>query len=86
MFRNYLAFLFGVVFFLCVTPWVSADSTWPDIQIQPDQSPGGDDPIYACACGCGVFDVGTASMLPQGPGGMAWLEYDLAVRTEVPRP
>ncbi len=30
----------------------------------------------ACACGCGVFDVGTGSMLPTGPGGTAWLEYD----------
>jgi hypothetical protein len=31
---------------------------------------------FACACGCGVFDVATSSMLPQGPGGMAFLEYD----------
>lgn len=30
----------------------------------------------ACACGCGVFDVGTSSMLPKGPGGMVYLEYD----------
>ncbi len=30
----------------------------------------------ACACGCGVFDVGTADMLPTQPGGMAFLEYD----------
>lgn len=30
----------------------------------------------ACACGCGVFDVGTSSMLPQGPGGMFFTEYD----------
>jgi hypothetical protein len=30
----------------------------------------------ACACGCGVFEVGTASMLPTGPGGSTWLEYD----------
>jgi opacity protein-like surface antigen len=30
----------------------------------------------ACACGCGVFDVATESMLPQGPGGMLYLEYD----------
>jgi hypothetical protein len=29
-----------------------------------------------CACGCGVFDVGTSSMLPRGKGGMAWLEFD----------
>ena len=31
---------------------------------------------WACACGCGVFEVGTASMFPAGQGGMAWLEYD----------
>jgi hypothetical protein len=31
---------------------------------------------WACACGCGVFDVGTSSMLPQGPGGMLFAEYD----------
>lgn len=30
----------------------------------------------ACACGCGVFDVATSSMLPEGPGGMAFLEFD----------
>jgi hypothetical protein len=30
----------------------------------------------ACACGCGVFDVGTASMLPSGPGGMIFQNYD----------
>ena len=31
--------------------------------------------IHACACGCGVFDVGTSSMFPSGEGGMAFLEY-----------
>lgn len=31
---------------------------------------------YACACGCGIFDVGTSSMFPMGPGGTAFLEYD----------
>lgn len=31
---------------------------------------------FACACGCGVFDVATSSMLPEGPGGMAYLNYD----------
>jgi hypothetical protein len=31
---------------------------------------------FACACGCGVFDVGTSTMLPNGTGGMAWIEYD----------
>ena len=30
----------------------------------------------ACACGCGVFDVGTASMFPQHAGAMAYFEYD----------
>ncbi len=29
-----------------------------------------------CACGCGVFDVGTSSMLPSGSGGMAYLGYN----------
>ena len=31
---------------------------------------------FACACGCGVFDVGTSSMFPTGAGGMAFLNYD----------
>jgi hypothetical protein len=31
---------------------------------------------WACACGCGVFDVGTSSMFPSGGGGMAYLQYD----------
>lgn len=30
---------------------------------------------WACACGCGVFEVGTSYMLPQGPGGMGFLDY-----------
>ncbi len=30
----------------------------------------------ACACGCGVFDVATSSMFPEGEGGMAFLNYD----------
>jgi hypothetical protein len=30
----------------------------------------------ACACGCGMFDVGTAGVLPDGPGGSVWTEYD----------
>jgi len=34
------------------------------------------DQARACACGCGVFDVGTSSMLPKGTGGMFYLEYD----------
>jgi len=32
--------------------------------------------LWACACGCGVFDVGTGAMLPTHEGGMAYLEYD----------
>jgi hypothetical protein len=32
--------------------------------------------VHACACGCGVFDVATSSMFPDGEGGMAWLQYD----------
>lgn len=31
---------------------------------------------FACACGCGVFSVGTGSILPSGGGGTAFLEYD----------
>jgi hypothetical protein len=34
-------------------------------------------PIYACACGCGIYDVGTSSMLPAtGENGMVWEQYD----------
>jgi len=32
--------------------------------------------VHACACGCGVFDVGGSSMFPTGAGGMAFLQYD----------
>src|SRR5258708_3042391 len=32
--------------------------------------------LWACACGCGVFTVGTSSMFPTHPGGMAFFEYD----------
>jgi hypothetical protein len=31
---------------------------------------------FGCACGCGVYEVATSSMLPEGPGGMAFLNYD----------
>ncbi len=30
----------------------------------------------ACACGCGVFDVGTSALLPTGSGGLAFFEYN----------
>ena len=32
--------------------------------------------VWACACGCGVFEVGTASLFPQGSGGQVWLQYE----------
>lgn len=31
---------------------------------------------WACACGCGIFDVSTNTMMPTGTGGNIWLEYD----------
>ena len=37
--------------------------------------------VWACACGCGVFDVGTASMFPSGQGGTLWEEYDFMDQT-----
>jgi hypothetical protein len=30
----------------------------------------------ACACGCGIYEVGTSSMLPTGSGLMTFLDYD----------
>jgi hypothetical protein len=30
----------------------------------------------ACACGCGVFDVGDSTLIAGGAGGTAWLEND----------
>jgi len=36
---------------------------------------------WACACGCGVFDVGTASMFPSGSGGTIFEEYDFMDQT-----
>lgn len=39
-------------------------------------------PALACACGCSVFDVGTSSLLPTGPGGTVFLEYDLLDQTK----
>lgn len=34
------------------------------------------DLLWSCACGCGVFDVGTSGLLPMKQGGMVYLEYD----------
>jgi hypothetical protein len=31
---------------------------------------------WACACGCGIYEVGTPSLFPTGGGGTVWLEYD----------
>ena len=36
----------------------------------------------ACACGCGVFSVGTSSLLPNGTGGTAFIEYDYLNQTQ----
>ena len=36
---------------------------------------------FACACGCAVFDVGTSTLLPSGPGGTMFLEYDFLNQT-----
>ena len=33
-------------------------------------------PILPCACGCGIFEVGNGSMLPQGQGGIIFFEWD----------
>lgn len=30
----------------------------------------------ACACGCGIFDVATSSMLPEGAGGTAYVDFN----------
>jgi hypothetical protein len=38
--------------------------------------------VHACACGCGVFDVATSSMIPNGTGGMAWIQYDYMDQNE----
>src|SRR5579863_4814450 len=36
----------------------------------------------ACACGCGVFSVGTSALLPNGTGGSAFFEYDYMNQTQ----
>ena len=36
----------------------------------------------ACACGCGVFSVGTSSLLPDGDGATAYLEYEYLNQTQ----
>jgi hypothetical protein len=36
----------------------------------------------ACACGCAVFDVGTSTLLPSGPGVTLFAEYDFLDQTK----
>ena len=31
---------------------------------------------WACACGCGVFEVDTAALFPEGSGGQVWTQYE----------
>lgn len=31
---------------------------------------------WGCACGCGVFEVGTASLFPEGAGGQVWFQTE----------
>jgi len=33
---------------------------------------------WACACGCNIFDVGTASLFPSGSGGTLFLSYNFS--------
>jgi hypothetical protein len=32
--------------------------------------------VHACACGCGIFEVGTSSLFPQGAGGQVWTQWE----------
>jgi hypothetical protein len=32
--------------------------------------------VWACACGCGVFEVDTEALIPQGTGGQVWFQYE----------
>lgn len=36
----------------------------------------------ACACGCAIFDVGTSTLLPAGPGGTVFFEWDYLDQTQ----
>jgi hypothetical protein len=37
---------------------------------------------WACACGCSVFDVGTSTLLPGGPGGTIYFQYAFLDQTQ----
>jgi hypothetical protein len=32
--------------------------------------------MAACACGCGIYEVGTSSMMPTGAGAETYFDYD----------
>lgn len=36
----------------------------------------------ACACGCGVFDVGTSTMMPTDVGGTVWVEHNFMAQNQ----
>jgi len=38
--------------------------------------------VFACACGCAVFDVGTSTLLPSGPGGTLYFQYAFLDQTQ----
>lgn len=48
--------------------------TFSLLNIMPSKS-------WACACGCGIFNVGTSSMFPSGQGGTVYEEYDFMDQT-----
>jgi hypothetical protein len=52
---------------------VDSPTDLPNQQVIGDGSP--ESPIYACACGCGIFEVGTETMLPSGTGLTVYIEY-----------
>jgi hypothetical protein len=43
---------------------------------QPSNNDSLETPIYDCACGCGIFEVGTSSMFPTSTGATVYFEYD----------
>jgi hypothetical protein len=53
----------------CVDKWIAAGVVALAVTAAPELARG-------CACGCGVFDVATTDMFPQGYTGMLYLMYD----------
>lgn len=51
------------VFFILLFPTFSFFNLMPSVS-------------WACACGCGIFMVGTSSMFPSNRGGTVFLDYD----------